>query len=77
MSKYNVDVMTPYALPFLSDPRPPYVPLADVAFGPSQVVLPMTLPPQSQAFRAPWFNKMLNIPSPRVIYDSDRNGIAF
>ena len=53
-------------------PLPQYVPLADVAFGSAEPVLPHALPPNSQVFPNPSFNKMLNIPGVETVYDFNR-----
>lgn len=78
-NKYNTNLTDPQTsvIKFLGDPKPQYVPLSDVAFGPLGVVLPQPLPPTSMEFLAPQFNKMLNIPSVGTIYDERRNGVTF
>lgn len=61
------DFLTPY---------PQYLPLSDIAFGPSQIVMGYELPPSNMVFPNPTFNKMLNIPgqNAQTIYDYNRTG---
>ncbi len=77
MANQNGFPITPTVLTWLNYPLPQYVPLSDVAFGPSQIVLPHSLPPSSQVFPNAAFNKMLNIPSTEAIYDIGRTGRIF
>lgn len=60
----------------LGNPRPQYIPLADVAFGPLQPVLPHALPPTSMVFPNITYNQMA-FPGVHVLYDAKRNGVAF
>lgn len=79
-NKYNVSPTDPRATTqaFLGDPRPAYVPLADVAFGAPNIVMPHSLPDPSQLFPAPTFNKMqIPVPAIGTILDERRNGVTF
>lgn len=78
--KFNVKITQPGVAVqgFLSDPRPQYIPLSDVAFGPPNIVMPHALPNPSQVFPAPIFNKMqIPVPSIGTIFDEKRNGVSF
>lgn len=60
----------------VTSPVPPYIPLADVAFGAPNIVLPHQLPPSSMVFPNAPANKMSNLPGLQTIYDYQRKGIA-
>lgn len=72
MSNKNGNPVTPMVLPNYRAPLPQYIPLADVSFGPMEPVLPHALPPTSQVFPNPTFNKMLNIQGIETVYDHNR-----
>lgn len=76
-NKSGVAITDPGVGARLGNPMPQYIPLADVSFGPMQIVLPHQLPPSDMVFPNPSWNGMLNIPSVHVLYDEKRNGIAF
>lgn len=67
----------PTILDWFRNPTPQYVPLADVAFAPPEIVMPHALPPSSMVFPNASFNKMLNIPSAAAVYDTGRTGRIF
>lgn len=77
MANKNGYPIAPTVQAWFQRPLPQYVPLADVAFAPPEIVLPHQLPPQSMQFAAPWANKMLNIPSVAVIFNQGRTGRLF
>lgn len=76
LNKYNANVTDPGTAAFFGDPSPPFVPLSDVRFGAPGVVMPQALPAQNQVFPNLAFS-IQNFPSPHVIYDNKRNGVAF
>lgn len=76
MNKENPMTM-PSVATWFRFPQPQYVPLSDVAFGASGIVMPQALPPSSMVFPNASFNKMLNIPSSAAIYDTGRTGRIF
>lgn len=77
MANKNGAAIAPSIQTWFQQPLPQYVPLADVAFGPYNPVLPHQLPPTSMQFPNAMSNKMLNIPSVTAIYDTGRTGRIF
>lgn len=77
MANKNGHPITPTIESWFRTPLPQYVALADVAFGPLEIVLPHQLPPSSMEFPNAMANKMLNIPSVNAIYDTGRTGRIF
>ena len=77
MSNSNGYPLGPSISNWFANPRPQYVPLADVAFGGNGIVTPSPLPPVAAVFPNASFNKMLNIPSTQAVYDTGRTGRIF
>ena len=71
------DRTAPSILAWFNKPTPQYIPLADIQFGPSGIVMPHALPPTGMVFPNASFNKMLNIPSAQAVYDTGRTGRIF